>query len=982
MVQMAEIRRAFKRVIAVTAAFLLGCTALQPSGFTALAASSSLKDKFSENGESISFTYNPEMYTTYTDIQKEYAEKGYSAATQEVSPLSSIPEVDGEPAPMRQNVYGYAEPAFVWENKEEKAVWTFEVPADGLYEMQITYHLGEDGDEAVRSLTIDGESRFDEMSRIVFPAVWKSASEEKLYNALGDEIRQKQVFVPGWRTAALEDSSGFYSLPLQFYFTAGRHTLELSYISFALYIADIRLTVPRSIHSYADKQKEYQAAGYKPVSADMESKFQAEENVSGKSQASIRVDTDSSLTVEPQSLKYIRMNVMGAYTWRTGGQSISWTITVPESGLYTLWFRERQQWNEGLPSYRKIEIDGSVPFEEMLAYPFQFSRSWQSHTLADAEGTPYLFYLEKGKHTLTMTVKLGGLTEIIQEIYAESIRLSNLLTRIMMITSDEPDANYDYDLDTRIPELLGTLEEMAAHLDDLSRRADKLSGQHTSFAGALESCADSLFKLLKKPDKIAINLSELETTQSTLTDWYANLQIQPLSLDYFCFGSMEKPAVAPKANIFQGIAAFFQNLYYSFIKDYDTVGGLGAEGENGSIDIWIGRSKEWAETLQRLIDDEFTPSTGIAVRMNIVPASQLGTGGANALMLAIVSGEAPDMVLATTTSSAVELAIRGAVADLSAMEGYEEFTRSFQPGILQPFQYGDGVYGLPETMDFNVLIYRKDILSALSLDIPQTWQEVLNRTLPVLYQNNMEMYIPVDFSPFLYQYGGDYYVNDGQYTGLSTDDAFRAFKFYCELFTNYDVPISANFYNRIRTGAMPIGIANYSLYLQLLVAAPELTGKWGIALTPGTRQGDGSIDRSYAGLSSDADIVLADTGKEEQCWSFLKWWLGTDTQVQYARDLEVTIGPSAKWNPANKDAYEYLSWDADDLEIIREMQGWGRDMPNVLGGYFTSRHISNAWNRTVLSGESPRDSLETAVFDINKELLAKQTEYGKTFDSE
>ena len=48
----------------------------------------------------------------------------------------------------------------------------------------------------------------------------------------------------------------------------------------------------------------------------------------------------------------------------------------------------------------------------------------------------------------------------------------------------------------------------------------------------------------------------------------------------------------------------------------------------------------------------------------------------------------------------------------------------------------------------------------------------------------------------------------------------------------------------------------------------------------------------------------------------------------------------------------------------------------MLGGYYTSRHLSNAWNRIINNGQSVRDALEEAVYDINRELRAKQEEYG------
>jgi hypothetical protein len=48
----------------------------------------------------------------------------------------------------------------------------------------------------------------------------------------------------------------------------------------------------------------------------------------------------------------------------------------------------------------------------------------------------------------------------------------------------------------------------------------------------------------------------------------------------------------------------------------------------------------------------------------------------------------------------------------------------------------------------------------------------------------------------------------------------------------------------------------------------------------------------------------------------------------------------------------------------------------VLGGYYTPRHISNAWNKVVLQGQNPREALEEAIRQINRELRKKQEEFG------
>ena len=46
--------------------------------------------------------------------------------------------------------------------------------------------------------------------------------------------------------------------------------------------------------------------------------------------------------------------------------------------------------------------------------------------------------------------------------------------------------------------------------------------------------------------------------------------------------------------------------------------------------------------------------------------------------------------------------------------------------------------------------------------------------------------------------------------------------------------------------------------------------------------------------------------------------------------------------------------------------------PVVLGGYYTSRHILNAYNRILMSNENVRTSMETAVEDINRELKRRR----------
>ena len=64
---------------------------------------------------------------------------------------------------------------------------------------------------------------------------------------------------------------------------------------------------------------------------------------------------------------------------------------------------------------------------------------------------------------------------------------------------------------------------------------------------------------------------------------------------------------------------------------------------------------------------------------------------------------------------------------------------------------------------------------------------------------------------------------------------------------------------------------------------------------------------------------------------------------------------------------------------MNEAFKWIRNPPNVLGGYYTGRHLNNAWTRTVLGGMNARDSLEAAVKEINRELERKNQEYERIY---
>ena len=86
-----------------------------------------------------------------------------------------------------------------------------------------------------------------------------------------------------------------------------------------------------------------------------------------------------------------------------------------------------------------------------------------------------------------------------------------------------------------------------------------------------------------------------------------------------------------------------------------------------------------------------------------------------------------------------DLACRGALYDLTQFEDYWQVANRFVAGALVPYTYNEGIYAMPETLDFDAVIYRTDIFENLGLEVPDTWDELVD-LLPSLQRYGMNFY--------------------------------------------------------------------------------------------------------------------------------------------------------------------------------------------------------------------------------------------------
>jgi ABC-type glycerol-3-phosphate transport system substrate-binding protein len=381
-----------------------------------------------------------------------------------------------------------------------------------------------------------------------------------------------------------------------------------------------------------------------------------------------------------------------------------------------------------------------------------------------------------------------------------------------------------------------------------------------------------------------------------------------------------------------------------------------------------------------MIDDSFTPESGIKVNVKLVDP--------NALLSAVVAGNGPDVVLSVGSTLPVDYALRNAVVDLSKFEGFDQTAHHFYPSALTPFRYNGGVYAHPETQTFSVLFYRKDILGQLALEVPKTWEDLIG-ILTSLQGNNLSAGLPYPsilypnlsaFNSMAFQSGARLYTEDGMKTAIDSEAGIRAFKQFTNFFTSYGLPKDFDFVSRFRSGEMPIGVIDYASYNTLVVSAPEIRGLWDFTILPGTvrtgENGEPFIDHSVATSGTCSMIIrTGDENIKANCWKFLRWWVSTEAQVRFGREIESLLGASARYATANREALRQLSWSSAQLQVLEESLASSVGVPEVPGGYYTPRHLTNAIRKVINDRDDPRETLIDYARKINEELTKKRREF-------
>lgn len=912
--------------------------------------------------------------SSYLDVLSKWKKEGAKESEKTKIIVSPVNYIKSDTHIQKDTQYG--KQVVLSDEKLKEIQIPVNVPESGLYQISFDYYpIKSKMNPIERGIKINGKYPYFESRRIVFDRKWKNKSETFPHDEKGNEYPPDSEEVLEWQNTYAMDASYFEDEPLLYFLNEGENTISLEFLSDPMLLGDMTISSPKQAKTYEDYKDELPAASKAKDTIEIEA-----EHLSNKNIPYIQPIASADPGVTPFKVEKRLLNTLGTQgdqTNQLGGQKITWDFSVKETGFYRLSFKYLQDKKVNMPVFRTVLIDNELPFENLKAYPFTFSKTWQNETLNDGEGTPYEFYLEEGKHSISLIVNGQPIQRTVKTIKDVMSNIKELAIKVKMATGNNADRNRDWKIEAQIPELKEELTRNAKLLREEYKYLQNLSGKKPDEARNISMAAEQLEELASNPDEVPVKIGMLDqgsgSASQKLGDLLAKFPNQQLQLDKLYLSNEELPQA--NASWWTKVQTQTSKFFLSFGDDYSLANNKNSEEE---LTVWVNRSQQYVNMMQQLADQQFTAETGIKVKFSIMPDEQK-------LVLANAADKTPDVALGVSNHLPYNLALRGTVYDLSQFSDYEEISKRFSSGALLPFYFNKGVYGIPETQNFWVMFYRKDILDSLNLEVPQTWDEVLT-TLPELQRNGMNFFTPLSQTggnkpfhltvPYLYQFGGDLFSEDGMSAGIGTEQALKGFELMTKSFSIYSMPLQVpNFYNHFREGSLPIGISDLATYIQLTSAAPELAGWWKIAPFPGVKQEDGTIARWAPGTGQSA-LIFKKTEKKDQSWEFIKWWTSKETQQEYGFKMEANYGPTYKWNTSNLAAFNELAWPKEDIEVIQTQWKWLKDVPHVPGDYMLEREISNAWNKIVFDGENPRKALEDAIVISNREIKKKLEEFG------
>lgn len=292
----------------------------------------------------------------------------------------------------------------------------------------------------------------------------------------------------------------------------------------------------------------------------------------------------------------------------------------------------------------------------------------------------------------------------------------------------------------------------------------------------------------------------------------------------------------------------------------------------------------------------------------------------------------------------------------------EDFVKQSLDVGKNPYSTGD-IYALPFSGNVQFLFYNKDVLKSNNLQVPTTWEDVLNISKTVNGKDGEVGYVirgqqgnPIvsDYLPILWAYGGDVFDKDWNVT-VDSKEGKESLQMYIDLLNN-----GANYEKNDIVAAVSSGKAALSLgWPSWYISGENSTAEY--AVIP-NKVNESSEAHSTGMIGNWMMGVTANSRNKEMALKFLQYVTSKEVQVEAAEKGGVPTRRSVLSDSSLNEKYAYFKTllEATENSVIRPRTSHWADIETAYG-----TELSNAISGTKTIDQALEDA-KTSIKAIMK----------------
>ncbi|MBQ8625521.1 MAG: ABC transporter substrate-binding protein, partial [Agathobacter sp.] len=433
-------RKGMKNTIPKIVAFgLVACIGLTSLGVAPVKAD----QKTSSGNSTYTAEYSSErLSSNYTQISTKYTLPQYKGENIVINIEESISDIGTAKLTDEIREYDGANKVLDMELDDTVSI-TVNVPEDGQYFVLFDYLSYDESILPIEmAMQVDGEYPFYECRNLEFETYW-TPDEEPSYDRYGNQL----VTVPNkmirWEEKYLMDSSYRHSAPLAVELKAGAHTFSFTVNEGNFLLGNLTLVAPFETEEYKGSET---ATGKELITIQGEDIFEA-------NSSSIHGIAEFDTSVYPYETVDTKLNTLDSGSFDTAGQTVTYQFEVTKAGYYYIGMNYKQSDKTDFQVFFDVRIDGKIPNTAFETYGMNYNTKYKTTTLTDNEGKNLRVYREEGGHTISFTISMDAIREVMEQLDVIMSGVNDLALEITKVAGTNSDKYRDLKLSKYIPDL-------------------------------------------------------------------------------------------------------------------------------------------------------------------------------------------------------------------------------------------------------------------------------------------------------------------------------------------------------------------------------------------------------------------------------------------------------------------------------------------------------------------------------------------------